>query len=220
MLVPAGGLSEDGMEWVPSAKKFFVPVKALSAIFRGVMIRGLKELLRENQLKKPDNFNDVETMKKQLYEKRWNVYSKKALGGVNSVLQYLGRYTHRVAISNSRLVGMENGKVSFRYKDYRQGKHQRRIMQISIMEFCRRFLQHILPSGYYKIRYLGILATANIYSKREQAIALIGKAMWLSQLEGLSAYEILRMLTLKDPARCPVCKRGFLTSQKSIVQLE
>lgn len=220
MLVPAGGLSEDGMEWVPSAKKFFVPVKALSSIFRGIMVRRLKELFNDNELKIPDGFTGFEKMKEQLYEKRWNVYCKKALGGMNSVLQYLGRYTHRVAISNSRLTAMTDETVSFRYKDYRQGRYQKKVMQLSFLEFSRRFLQHILPDGYYKIRYLGILATANIYTKREQAIALIGKIIWLSKLEGLNTYEVLRELMKKDPARCPVCREGFMKRQKVTMQRE
>jgi len=209
MLVPGGGLTEDSMEWVEAPKKFFVPVKALSKMFRGILIQQIKELWDKNELKLPDNFPDFKQMKETLYEKNWNVYSKKALGGINSVLQYLGRYAHRVAISNSRLVRVESEKVTFRYKDYRNSGTQK-TMTISCQEFARRFVMHILPKGFYKIRYYGILATANIKTKREQAIALIGKTLWLSQLEGLTAYEVLRQITGKDPARCPKCKKGIM----------
>jgi hypothetical protein len=222
MLVPAGGLSEDGMEWIEAPRTFFVPVKALSAMFRGIIVRQLKELINEGNLKLPIDFEGFEPMKKELYSKNWNVYCKKALGGINSVLQYLGRYTHRVAISNSRLMGLENGKISFRYRSYRQGqrRYQMKTMALDTLEFARRFLQHILPSGFYKIRYFGILATANIATKREQAIALIGKTMWLSQLEGLNVYEVLRALTGKDPALCPVCHEGIMHRRKGLVQRE
>jgi hypothetical protein len=222
MLVPAGGLSEDGMEWIEAPRTFFVPVKALSAMFRGIIVRQLKELINEGNLKLPIDFEGFEPMKKELYSKNWNVYCKKALGGINSVLQYLGRYTHRVAISNSRLMGLENGKISFRYRSYRQGqrRYQMKTMALDTLEFARRFLQHILPSGFYKIRYFGILATANIATKREQAIALIGKTMWLSQLEGLNVYEVLRTLTGKDPALCPVCHEGIMHRRKGLVQRE
>ena len=222
MLVPAGGLSEDGMEWVQASRKFFVPVKALSAMFRGIMIRQLKDLIETNELKLPDSFKDFITLKTELYGKNWNVYCKKAQGGMNSVLQYLGQYTHRVAISNSRLLTMQNGKVSFRYRDYRleQNRYQNKIMSLETLEFARRFMQHILPSGFYKIRYYGILATANITTKREQSISLIGETMWLSQLEGLNAYEVLRYLTGKDPALCPVCKEGFMRRYKELIQKE
>ena len=209
MLVPAGGLTEDRMEWVAAPKKFFVPVKALSAMFRGILVRLIKEHWDKNAFRLPDGFPDFCTLKKQLYEKNWNVYSKKALGGVNSVLAYLGRYTHKVAISNSRITTIENGKVTFRYKNYRKRGRQQ-VMTISCTEFARRFMMHILPLGFYKIRYYGILATANIKTKRQQAIALIGKTIWQPMLEGLNAYEVYRSLRKSDPIRCPKCKLGIM----------
>lgn len=215
MLVPAGGLSEDGMEWVRAPKKFFVPVKALSKMFRGIFIRLLKKQLDENNLKLPDGFPTFRILKEKLYEKNWNVYAKKALGGVNSVLAYLGRYTHRVAISNSRLVNIENGEVTFRYKNYKNREKQE-ITTIGCMEFTRRFMMHILPKGFYKIRYYGILATANIKTKRQLAITLIGKTIWLPVLEGLTAYETYRALSGTDPARCPKCKKGIMIRYKIV----
>lgn len=212
MLVPAGGLTEDGMEWIKAPKKFFVPVKALSAMFRGIMVRLLVEQHNKNAIKLPEGFADISTVKKKLYEKNWNVYSKKALGGVNSVLAYLGRYTHRVAISNNRLIHVENNKVTFRFKNYRN-KEKQEIASLSCIEFIRRFMMHVLPKGFYKIRYFGILATANINTKRQQAIALSGKTIWLPMLEGLTAYEVYRTLTGKDPVRCPKCKEGIMLRQ-------
>ena len=209
MLVPAGGLSEDGMEWIQAGKKFFMPVKALSAMFRGILIRMIKEQWDKNAFRLPDEFPDFPILKKKLYEKNWNVYSKKALGGVNSVLAYLGRYTHRVAISNSRISHVENGRVTFRYKNY-QKRGRQQVMTISCTEFVRRFMMHVLPNGFYKIRYYGILATANIKTKRQQAIALIGKVIWQPVLEGLNAYEVYRTLRGNDPARCPKCKQGIM----------
>ena len=213
MLVPAGGLSEDGVEWINTPKKFFVPVKALSKMFRGIFVRLLKKHLDENNLKLPDGFPTFQTLKEKLYEKNWNVYAKKALGGINSVLTYLGRYTHRVAISNSRLVTIENDEVTFRYKNYRKrGKQE--TTTISCVEFTRKFMMHVLPKGFYKIRYYGILATANIKTKRQQAIALIGKIIWLPVLEGLNAYEVYRTLRGTDPIRCPKCNKGIMMKQE------
>lgn len=212
MLVPAGGLAEDGMEWIKAPKKFFVPVKALSAMFRGIMVRLLIEQHNKNAFKLPEGFTDISAVKNKLYEKNWNVYSKNALGGVNSVLTYLGRYTHRVAISNSRLVHIEDNKVTFRFKNYRnQERHE--ITTLPGIEFIRRFMMHVLPKGFYKIRYFGILATANINTKRQQAIALSGKTIWLPRLEGLTVYEVYRTLTGNDPARCPKCKEGIMLKQ-------
>lgn len=213
MLVPAGGLSEDGIEWVNAPKKFFLPVKALSKMFRGILIRLLKKQLDENKLKLNDSFPGFLVLKEKLYEKNWNVYAKKALGGINSVLAYLGRYTHRVAISNSRLLNIDNNKVTFRYKNYRKRGEQQTIT-INCIEFARRFMMHILPKGFYKIRYYGILATANIKTKRQQAIALIAKVIWLPVLEGLTAYEVYRALSGKDPVRCPKCQQGIMVRYK------
>jgi hypothetical protein len=197
------------MEWIQAPKKFFVPVKALSAMFRGILIRLIKEQWDKNAFKLPDEFPDFLVLKQKLYDKNWNVYSKKALTGVNSVLGYLGRYSHRVAISNSRIINIENGEVTFKYKNYRK-KGMQQAITISCLEFTRRFMMHILPNGFYKIRYYGILATANIKTKRQQAIALIGKTIWHPILEGLNAYEVYRILRGSDPARCPKCKQGIM----------
>ncbi|MCW3789614.1 IS91 family transposase [Plebeiibacterium sediminum] len=218
MLVPAGGLSSDGAEWIASRRKFFVPIKALSAMFRGILIKKLKSLLDNEELNLPSNYEGFKIIKEKLYEKSWNVYSKKAFGGINSVLKYLGRYTHRVAISNNRLLALKDKTVSFNYKDYRTGT--RKVMLLSTVEFVRRFIQHVLPKGFFKIRYIGIFSIVHIHGKREQVISLVGKVMYLSQLEGLCAYEILREITGKDPSRCPICKQGIMVQIKRVRQLE
>ncbi len=218
MLVPAGGLSSDGAEWIKSSKKFFVPIKALSSMFRGILIKQLKLLIAKKELHLPSNFEGMDSFKEKLYEKNWNVYSKKAFGGMNSVLKYLGRYTHRVAISNKRLVDMSDKKVSFDYKDYRTGL--KNIMEISTVEFVRRFIQHILPNGFFKIRYFGILAPIHIHGKRELVISLVGNTMYLSCLEGLSAFEVLWAITGKDPSICPKCKKGKMVQIKRITKRE
>lgn len=217
LLVPGGGLSDDETHWIQAPKKFFVPVKALSSMFRAIVMGQLKACIERNLLKIPAGMEDFKVLKEKLYAKNWNVYCKKALGGVNSVLSYLGRYTHRVAISNSRLIMMQQGRVCFSYRDYRQ-KNTQRVMSLQQTEFVRRFLQHILPSGYYKIRYFGILATVHIHTKREQSIALVRKTILLPILEGLTAYEVVRELTGKDPALCPKCKTGFMTHRRNIAR--
>lgn len=108
---------------------------------------------------------------------------------------------------------MEDNKVTFRYKNYRN-KGQAQLITMLCTEFSRRFLQHILPPGFYKIRYYGILATANCNTKRQQAISLIGKTIWLPVLEGLTAYEVYRALSGNDPIRCPKCKKGIMQRYK------
>ena len=208
MLVPAGGLSEDGTEWVHAGKKFFLPVKALSSVFRGVLWSLLEKGIESSKIKLADNFKDVNALKKALYLKNWNVYAKKPLAGPESVIQYLGRYTHRVAINNSRLVSANQSKVTFKWKDYRK-RLSKQLLTLDTQEFIGRFMRHILPSGFYKIRYYGLLAAVN-HNKKEQSIRLIGKPIPISLLQGLRAKQVLKIVTGKEPDLCPKCNQGRL----------
>ena len=159
MLVPAGGLSEDGMEWIKAENNYLIPVKVLSRIYRARFCDQLKSLLLNKTLRIPEGTraNDLMNI---LFKKQWVVYAKKAGKTVDRALEYLARYTNRVAIGNDRITNISQGKVSFRYKDPKTGKYNR-VMTLEVNEFIRRFMQHILPSGFYKIRYFGILAAAN-----------------------------------------------------------
>jgi hypothetical protein len=190
MIVPAGGLTPDGVEWVRSPKKFFLPVKALSKVFRGVLWNLLEKTVRSENIRMPESER----------------LEKKSLAGPQSVVQYLGKYTHRVAISNNRIVSINGGKVTFRWKDYRKGINNR-LLTLDGGEFIRRFMRHVLPSGFYKIRYYGLLAAAN-GNKRQQCIALINKPLHVPILQGLSVREVLLVITGKDPEICPKCNKG------------
>lgn len=207
MIVPAGGLSSDQTEWVYAGKKFFLPVKALSKMFRGILSRMIGEAISDGRIKLHEGISNFDDLKKKLYEKNWNVFSKKAFGGPASVVEYLGNYTHRVAISNSRIVKLENGRVTFRWKDYRKAL-KGQYMELKADEFISRFFHHILPSGFYKIRYYGLLASVNSKTKKEVIFQLIGKTAYLSSLEGLNGLEVLSIVTGKDLTYCPVCKKG------------
>jgi hypothetical protein len=207
MLVPAGGLSEDGVEWVRTSKKFFLPQKVLASIFRGILVRLIKEGLEKGEIKLPENIEKFDTLKTGAYKKDWNVYIKKPFRGVNSVLKYLARYTHRVAISNSRFVEFTGEHVTFRYTDNKD-KGKRKIMKLETNEFIRRYLQHILPANFYKIRYIGILANINSKAKKEQCLSIIGIQNYLPQLEGLTAIETMGIFKLEDMLLCPECKKG------------
>jgi hypothetical protein len=207
MIVPAGGLSSDQTEWVDAGKKFFLPVKALSKMFRGILSRMIGEAISDGRIKLLEGMSNFDDLKKKLYEKNWNVFSKKAFGGPASVVEYLGNYTHRVAISNSRIMKLENGRVTFRWKDYRKAL-KGQYMELKADEFISRFFRHILPSGFYKIRYYGLLASANSKTKKEVIFQLIGKTAYLSSLEGLNGLEVLSIVTGKDLTYCPVCKKG------------
>lgn len=206
MIIPAGGLSDDGMEWVQAPKKFFLPVKALSKVFRGVMWGLLEKHVTSREIKLPEDISGLGLLKKRLYEKNWNVYCKKSMAGPQSVVQYLGKYTHRVAISNNRIVGIASGKVTFTWKDYRNNFNNRPLT-LDVEEFIGRFMRHVLPSGFYKIRYYGLLAAAN-GNKRKQCFLLINKPLHVPLLQGLSSKQVLEIVTGKDPDACPVCKKG------------
>jgi hypothetical protein len=156
-------LSPDHQHWVPAQAHFFLPVRVLSRVFRGKFVAGLKRLFRRNQL---HFFGPCQTLShrkafaaflRTLFRDEWVVYAKPPFGGPQHVLQYLARYTHRVAISNHRLLHVTDREVTFRWKDYAHG-NKHRAMTLTHEEFLRRFLQHVLPTGFPRIRYFGFLA--------------------------------------------------------------
>jgi hypothetical protein len=212
MLVPAGGLDPDGWQWHNSPKKFFVPVKALSRIFRARFMILLIKAIEANKLLLPVNqpiLSEVKELKELLYKKDWVVYCKKCFAGPGQVITYLGRYTHRVAISNSRIIKLENNTITFRWKDYRD--HNRwKEMELTAGEFIRRFLMHILPRGFYKIRYFGIFAVASRKTRLQQCFYLLGCHPIQPVYAGLSNGIVLFLITGKDTFICPVCKQGVL----------
>ena len=207
MIVPAGGLSDDQMEWIPSPRKFFLPVKLLSNVFRGILCRLISQAIEKGEILLPDCISDYVTLKELCCRKSWVVYCQKPFTGAEGIIRYLGNYTHRVAISNHRIEAFENDKVTFSYKDYKSGAMKKN-MTLDVNEFTRRFLQHILPSGFYKIRYFGILALCNMRSKLETCFTLIQTRSYLPVLEGLNSLEVWRVISGKDPVCCPKCKNG------------
>jgi hypothetical protein len=208
MLVPAGALTEDQMEWIPNRKQFFAPVKVTGAIFRGILLSLLKNAIKAENIKLPEN-HSWESIKKLLYVNRWIVFAQKPLGGVNAVINYLGKYTHRVAISNARIIGVENDEVRFTYKDSRCVGINK-TMKLPAMEFIRRFLMHILPENFYKIRYFGIMASIHASTLKQDCVSLIGIMSDPPQFEGMPAEEIYRITTGKNPSICPICQLGRL----------
>jgi len=219
MIVPAGGLSDDGSEWIPSGRNFFLPVKLLSAVFRGLLFAMLKSECENGTIKLPDAIKDLEALKNICYEKNWVVYCEKPFTNATNLIRYLGNYTHRVAISNHRIAEYQERKVKFSYKDYKSGG-QKRVLTLDVEEFVRRFMQHVLPSGFCKIRYFGFLALSNMKTKLEDCRQTIGKTTYLSQLDGLQALEVLEIVTGKNPFICPICKQGRLIPSGNIIAKE
>ncbi len=212
MIVPAGGLSEDQMEWVPSGKKFFLPVKILSAVFRGILCKNLEHAIKSGAINLPEGTIGFGEVKKQCYAKKWVVYCEKPFACPDNLIGYLGNYTHRVAISNHRIIAHQDNKVTFYYKDYKSGGIKR-LISLDDNEFIRRFMQHVLPGGFYKIRYFGILAMCNMKTKLHTCFDLIPQASYLPVLQGLSALEVMRCITGIDPLMCPKCKSGRMVPQ-------
>src|SRR5713226_8463531 len=160
--IPTGGISPDHTHWVRPRYLFFLPVKVLSRVFRGKFIAGLKRLYRRKQLRCAGpsaalaNEKQFRELLRRLHRHDWGVYAKPAFGGPRQVLRYLGRYTHRVAISNHRLLSFEGERVTFRWKDYAHAS-QTRPMTLTATEFLRRFFLHGLPKGFVRIRHFGFL---------------------------------------------------------------
>ncbi len=173
-LVPVGDLSHDRSHWVTPRYRFFLPLGVLKKVFPGKFLGGLKRAYRRNKLRQGGatgplkDPNAFRALVQSLRRKRWVVYVKQAMDGPAPVLRYLGRYTHRVAISNHRLVSFDGEQVTFRWKDYARGNKQR-LMTLSSSEFLRRYVQHVLPHGFVRIRQFGFLANRH----RSESIALI-----------------------------------------------
>src|SRR5580700_10949 len=165
-LVPGGGIAPDGQSWIAGRPGFFLPVTVLSRLFRGLFLHDLQRAFTAGEL----NFfsshrylHEPAAFRRYLaptWDTDWVVYAKRPFAGSAQVLDYVGRYTHRVAISNNRLVSLAGGKVSFRWKDYRDGNRQK-TMTLDGGEFIRRFLIHVLPDGFHRIRYYGFLGNCH-----------------------------------------------------------
>ncbi len=162
-VVPGGGLAPDRSRWVPCRKNFFLPVRVLRDLFRGKFLHGLKHLFQRGRLQFPGQLaplaepNAFDRLSASLRKKKWVVYAKPPFAGPETVLKYLARYTHRVAISNSRLLALENGNVTFSFKDDRDHS-RRKTLTLPAVRFLRRFLLHCLPRNFVRIRHYGFLA--------------------------------------------------------------
>jgi len=215
LLVPAGGFDSDLIEWVRSEKNFFAPVKALSTLFRGIFAENIYKHVKE--LKSPDNNEaiDVSFLRSLIYKTSWNVFAKPALNNAEKVIEYLGRYTHRVAISNARIEDIVNDKVLFKWKDYRHGG-KTKIMKVDAVDFINRFMMHVLPCGFYKIRYYGIFANRLCNNLLDTYLVLNDREMDLSELEGKNWQEIVQDTFGYDPCYCKKCKTGRMICQINI----
>jgi Putative transposase/Phage integrase family/Transposase zinc-binding domain len=217
-VVPGGGLSADGTGWVSCRPGFFLPVRVLSRLFRRLFLEALDQAFTAGRLRfsaSLETLHDPQAWTEYLAPTRmaeWVVYAKPPFGGPRQVLDYVGRYTHRVAIANHRLLAIADGQVSFRWKDYRDGRQK--TMTLPADEFIRRFLLHVLPDGFHRIRYYGFLG--NRY--RREKLARCQHLLGMTPLEALAGatsppmdyrdcYEALTGVSLWE---CPVCHQGHM----------
>ncbi|MFS8036702.1 IS91 family transposase [Xanthobacter sp. AM11] len=217
-VVPGGGLSTDGSRWIAGRARFFLPVRVLSRLFRRLFLEGLRALHAAGRL---TLFGDIaplvdarefEAMLAPLRRAEWMVYAKRPFAGPAAVLAYLSRYTHRVAISNSRLLAMDERGVTFRWKDYRArakatGNGWIKTMTLPADEFIRRFLLHVLPDGFHRIRHYGLFASAVRAANIERVRALLVDQQVRASPEGATPAETIRP---EATLRCPCCA-GIMT---------
>lgn len=216
-IIPAGAVSADKKRWtVPASDDFLFSIKALSKVFRGKFLCYLRNAYSQGKLTfagKSTEYESKEGFKALidgLYRTDWVVYSKNPFAGPEKVLDYLGRYTHRIAISNERIKYVKDGNVTFTYRDRKDGNKKKDIT-LSASEFIRRFLAHVLPNFYTRIRHFGFLANSN----RKENIAcvkkLLGVSSYTGEREKQSVQEIMMELTGEDILKCPHCKVGTMT---------
>ena len=216
-IVPGGGIDADGKRWKYTPQDFFIPFRVLSQVFRGKFMQAFKDAIATKKILFHGTLSIyqeqphlLQKLINDLYNKDWVVYAKESLANPNAVIKYLGQYTHRTAISNSRLQMMNDGKVTFAYKDY-AAEGKTKSMTLSACEFVRRFLLHVLPSGFVRIRHYGLLANRNRHISFKIAMELLGKQVaQRTNIRRLPWYDKITALTGRDPRKCPVCKGLFV----------
>lgn len=215
-IVTGGGLSPCQTKWIAAKTDYFLPVQVMSKLFRGKFLHGLKELQSKGVLYGIENTSEFSKQLSLLYQMNWVVYCKPPFAGPEHVIAYLGRYTHKIAISNQRIICEKDGQVTFKYRDYRDG-NKNKTMTLSAFEFIRRYLLHILPPRFVKIRHYGILSNRNkrrlqhckkLFSRsRKNTKKPEKKETWV---------EFLIRITGVDPTICPACKKGKMIVKQEL----
>ncbi len=214
-IVPGGGFHPEGQSWIPCRPGFFLPVRVLSRLFRRLFLEALERAYEKGDLELHGSITDLQTPGRfeqwiaSLRKTEWVVYAKPPFGGPEKVLDYLGRYTHRVAISNHRILDVDESKVTFSWRDYRHG-NRKRSMTLDAEQFISRFLLHVLPTGFVRIRHFGFLANRHRAEKLERARELLH----VEPPEATDTTETweqrCQRLTGRDPTLCHECGEGRL----------
>jgi Putative transposase/Transposase zinc-binding domain len=221
-VVPGGGLSADQDRWIHGRRRYLLPVQVLSRLFRRLFLEQLEAAYAAGQLQ---FFGQLEGLRHApafaaylapLHKCEWVVYAKPPFGGPQHVLEYLGRYTHRVAISNRRLLALEDGQVSFAWKDYQDQQQPQKVMTVSAEEFIRRFLQHSLPPGFQRIRYYGFLANCHRAEKLVLCRQLLATPCSELLPQPAACRNFQAVLIASNPRLCPKCGVGILISIQTL----
>ncbi len=245
-VVTGGGLSKDSTRWVAAREKYLLPVRAMSRLFRGKFLAAVQDLRRADELNLPDKLDALRddsvwaAFRDQLYRAEWVVYAKPPFGGPNKVFAYLGRYTHRVAISNHRILAFADGQVTFAYRDYADG-NKKKTLTVSGVEFLRRFLLHVLPHGFVRLRHYGLHAASNVGTKLVRAREILaGRSDEVDlgdpppskspsvphapsrkpRSEQEPWWTTLLRHTGVDVRACPHCKKGRLVRREFLASFE
>ena len=217
-IVPGGGLSKDGRKWIECKKNYFLPVKILSTVFRGKMLSLIEKSFNKFEfpgiIEALKSESEFKALLRKAASKDWVVYSKETFAGPEQVINYLGQYTHRIAISNYRLIKLEGEMVHFKYRDPDDPK-KKKVMVLHVKEFMRRFLLHVLPQGYMRIRHFGILG--NRFKKAKIALIRYLKGVKDKAQQHISDCwkELVKKWTPIDPDLCPKCKATGLVHTKT-----
>jgi hypothetical protein len=223
-VIPGGGLSQDESAWISCRKKFFLPVRVLSRLYRRFFVELLIKAFKQDRLKfygKISHLSDPESfamLMKKCLKTEWSVYAKPPFGGPEKVLDYLGRYTHRIAISNNRLMRVEDGKVTFSWRNYQQG-NKVQTMTLEAEEFIRRFLLHVLPSGFMRIRYFGFLSNRHRTEKLKRCRKLLHVHQTTVRSTIVDWKQRYESLTGKPVDLCPFCNKGHLITIQNLLPL-
>lgn len=220
-VVPGGGYSEKKQKWIYAPNNYFVPVEVLKRRYRSLFLQGLKKLHRENNLYlHGTEYADDKKFQKMidsLFAAQWVVYLKESFQGRESVIEYLARYTHRIAISNHRIVEFKDGIVKFSYRDYAD-ENQKKIMELTAESFISRFMMHVVPKRFVRIRYYGILSHRN-KKKAVEACREFFDVMTKNETIPETWIEIYLRVTGKNISCCPICKKGILKVKEIIAPL-
>ena len=222
--IAGGALSQDGQRWVSARPNFLFPVRAMSQVFRGKFLDFLKKAFADGELIFPGQIAPLadepvfRRLIAQLYDKKWVVYAKRAFAGPQSVLDYIGRYTHRVAISNHRIISVKDGLVTFSYRDSRDA-NRRKAMSLPAHEFIRRFMLHAVPTSFMRVRHFGFLANRRKKTALSRCRELLGLTPDVARADAKTTDELLLELTGKDLKACPACRTGRMKIVGEIVPL-